>query len=117
MNLPPFVRGDVAKQQGGWERNWKLKMENWKLKINISLKINSLTWWIVVISFSFLFFGGGFVIYGLLRRLAPRNDEEWWVVVCGDLPPFVRGDVAQQQGVEKKLKIENGKLKINSLTW
>ena len=27
--LPPFVRGDVAKQQGGWE-----KIENWKLKIN-----------------------------------------------------------------------------------
>ena len=25
--LPPFVRGDVAKQQGGWEKigNWKLK--------------------------------------------------------------------------------------------
>ena len=26
--LPPFVRGEVAKQQGGWERNWKLKIEN-----------------------------------------------------------------------------------------
>ena len=25
--LPPFVRGEVAKQQGGWERNWKLKIE------------------------------------------------------------------------------------------
>ena len=26
--LPPFIRGEVAKQQGGWERNWKLKIEN-----------------------------------------------------------------------------------------
>ena len=33
--LPPFVRGGVAKQQGGWEKieNWKLKIENGKLKI------------------------------------------------------------------------------------
>ena len=28
--LPPFVRGEVAKQQGGWEKieNEKLKIEN-----------------------------------------------------------------------------------------
>ena len=31
------------------------------------------------------------------------------------LPPFVRGEVAKQHGGEKKLKIENGKLKIDSL--
>ena len=38
------------------------------------------------------------VVCGLLRRFTPRNDEEQRVVIYGGLPPFVRGEVAKQQG-------------------
>ena len=79
------------------------------------LQLVAISVWGIIIhswnsSFMEFFFFSVFVFVisscGLLRRFTPRNDEEQWVVVYGDLPPFVRGDVAKQQGVEKKIKIE-----------
>ena len=49
-------------------------------------------------SFSFLWMNKIMVVCGLLRRFTPRNDEEQRVVIYGGLPPFVRGEVAKQQG-------------------
>ena len=86
-----------------------LSLREPKVRGNLSMGYNFIYSWD---SFSFLFFLWWFCGLWIAATSAKsRNDEEWWVVICGGLPPFVRGEVAKQQGVEKKLKMKNWKLR------